>query len=233
MGFYQIASRVEEVSNLDRNAFLDHVFALALAVSRNFSTLWQVYEVRMPDSVRAVLSVFRILISFGESQHIDHISKLGLPDASRPSGIMVWRDTGLGSVNDVLTCIGIDGFYMRLWFWLILPIGLVALVALSCAVVRGASTLDVPHSVLLVDCFRGEQLSHTTKIHPQFLRCKNELSPKRFFLAALPLVLRLFFLLYPLVTQVRTYRKDTLFAFGGYHLWALITGNLTNLADGL
>lgn len=62
-----------------------------------------VYEVSLPATVRAVLALLSVAVSFG-----------------------------LGSTTDVLTCMGLDGFLRKLLFWMILPLGLSLFIFLGC-----------------------------------------------------------------------------------------------------
>ena len=64
-----------------------------------------VYQVNMPASVRAMLEIFRMVVSFG-----------------------------LGTTNDVLACLGAPRFINRLAVWMVLPAFLVICVLLGCVV---------------------------------------------------------------------------------------------------
>ena len=100
----------------------------------------EVYQVHMPASVHQMLSIFSVGVSFG-----------------------------LGSTNNILTCVGIRGFYWRLVFWMVAPAGVVLGTAIASA---------------------------------SRLAFKGTLSRSSFMSATLPLITRLLFLLYPLVTNV-------------------------------
>lgn len=99
-----------------------------------------VYEVNLPAQIKQLLSYFTLGISFG-----------------------------LGSMTDVLTCLGFSGFLRRLLFWMVLPMVLVMFIFVG-SVVR----------VMIKDrkITRGSLLE-----------------------TAFPNMLRILFLLYPIVTN--------------------------------
>ena len=102
---------------------------------------------------------------------------------------------GLGSSTHVLECLEINGFHDRLVFWLLLPLALVALLCAATAI-----------KLLLLRKLRHRPSRHRPSLHAE--------EPSRTFLsdlfyAALPGVLRLLFVLYPIVANVCTKEGGT------------------------
>ena len=108
-----------------------------------------VYEVRLPDDVEKTLDIMAAAVSLG---------------------------INVGLEATPLECLGLGGYSARVAFWIVLPIVLIALIAVAAAVqdyVQGA---------------RGAVAAGTS-------RCR------RVLLAAAPRALQLLFLVYPIVTR--------------------------------
>jgi hypothetical protein len=103
---------------------------------------------------------------------------------------------GLTGSKDALTCMGFGGFLSRLTFWIITPVILVSAVFIATLAtllwVRLHELSDALHDVSIAE--RLTQLVRT-------VRSERGAFSKRLLRAALPVVVRLLFLIYPLVTN--------------------------------
>ena len=101
---------------------------------------------------------------------------------------------GLGSMTDVLTCSGLHGFALRLTFWWVVPLVLIAVItAGSLAIVIWEQRRA------LSDEERGLTFA---KLLVTGMRLQRGVGvARRLMQIALPVVLRVLFLVYPLVTN--------------------------------
>jgi uncharacterized membrane protein YhaH (DUF805 family) len=93
---------------------------------------------------------------------------------------------GLTGSKDLLTCMGLAGFLNRLTFWMITPVVLVSVVVLATL----ANLLWADNDRACLDSCKATSLT-----------AKRTGQTKRVLRSALPVVVRLLFLVYPLVTN--------------------------------
>ena len=121
---------------------------------------------------------------------IEEVFEVTMPTAVREFLRIVRFVIGLGLADSdqVLTCLGARGFLARMWLWIVFPLFLVVVIVVAVTVVR------VVAHVLRV-CRRG-------RVSPAEAR-PPMLSLRRVLLThALPIVLWLLFIFFPLVTNV-------------------------------
>ena len=124
-----------------------------------------IYEVELPEAVRRLMGFFTVSLSMG-----------------------------LNSSNDVLTCLGLDGFAYRLLFWLVAPLVLVGMIC-----VASFGLLIWERRRAFTDDERGLSLAKYLVTNAQLNR--EQPFHKLLLQVTLPKVLQALFLAYPLVTN--------------------------------
>jgi hypothetical protein len=179
-------------------ALLGTIAARQRLSERTQAKLWRLWTTRLrrlwlaakPFNKGKILIGFLMIVT-----KVEDVYEMTLPSDVRQllSGLVVPITFGLTGSNDVLMCMGYDGFLSRLRFWMILP-----------AILMGA-VIVAALAMLWWERWQSNELRQVSLAERVVRTVQSERfgvqTAKRLLRTALPLAVRLLFLIYPVVTN--------------------------------